>query len=147
MTLKDPELNKKLLQHTREVVYWRSKIYLTLLTVSVIILLLLEPVLKQQLYKFFLFLTASVVLSILVCHLLTKVRIFFAETFLLTSVIVRSLGFYLIARSLGPITCVITIKVTTLRYLPVYLFHADVLLFRTNIFSILGSLISYLIFG
>ena len=66
---------------------------------------------------------------------------------MITSIFTRSLGLFLLTRRLDKITCGVTIQIMSLRYTPIYLFHADVFLFRTNIFTVLFAVLILVMFS
>ena len=88
-----------------------------------------------------LFFALSYLLTQTVSVLFTSFRIVFAEIIMITSIFTRSLGLFLLTRRLDKITCGVTIQIMSLRYTPIYLFHADVFLFRTNIFTVLFAVL------
>ena len=93
------------------------------------------------------FIVASNVVVLPICFLLSKFRIAFAETFMLASITVRSIGLFLLARTIKKFSCSVTNDTMTLRYAPIYLFHAEVLLFRTNLFSVLIAIQVIILFS
>ena len=83
--------------------------------------------------------------AVLICLMLTKFRLFFAEMFMISSILVRMIGFYLLARRLPQLNCNLTLQMNAIRFVPIYLVHADIIMFRTNIFTMFAGISIFLI--
>ena len=149
--LKDSELHKQFVKHTREEVYWRSKFYVVALFIMGLILATLVRVINEN--KLTLFLESFGIINgftILAFILLTRYQIHFADCYLIASTFLRSFCFVYFAKNLKllqPSECSTDSSdfvLVVLRYVPLYLIYAEILILKTNLLSVVATVQIYL---